>query len=188
MLSSRSEAIKIAQEKLANKPLFLDTETTGLDNFSEIVEICIVEHDGEILYESLVKPTRQIPFDAVRIHGISDPMVQNAPYWIQVWEDVKPILYGRHVGIYNADFDLRMIRQSNAKFNLRGEFESAFFCIMKLYAQYYGSWNNARRSYQWFSLVAASQQCGIPISNTHRAKDDTLLARSIFLHMAQGDR
>ena len=117
MFSSRSEAIKIAQEKLANKPLFLDTETTGLDNFSEIVEICIVEHDGEILYETLVKPTRQIPFDAVRIHGISDPMVQNAPYWIQVWKDVKPILNGRHVGIYNADFDLRMIRQSNAKFN-----------------------------------------------------------------------
>ncbi len=96
MLSSRSEAIKIAQEKLANKPLFLDTETTGLDNFSEIVEICIVEHDGEILYESLVKPTRSIPFDAVRIHGISDPVVQNAPSWIQVWAKMAAPLH-RHL-------------------------------------------------------------------------------------------
>jgi DNA polymerase-3 subunit epsilon len=188
MLSSRAEAITIAQEKLANNPLFLDTETTGLDVTSEIVEICIVEHDGEILYESLVKPSRSIPFDALRIHGISDPMVQNAPYWIQVWEEVKPILNGRHVGIYNADFDLRMIRQSNAKYRLSGEIDSTFFCIMNLYAQFYGSWNSARGSYRWHSLEAAGRQCGIPLPNTHRAKDDTLLARAVLLYMSQGDQ
>jgi DNA polymerase-3 subunit epsilon len=188
MQLSRDEAIRAAQEKLANKPLFLDTETTGLDNTSEIVEICIVEHDGEIIYESLVKPTRPIPFDALRIHGISDQMVQNAPYWIQVWEAVKPILNGRHVGIYNADFDLRMIRQTNAKYHLSGEIDSAFFCIMKLYAQFYGSWNNAWGSYRWHSLEAAGRQCRIPLANTHRAKDDTLLARAVFLYMARGNQ
>jgi DNA polymerase III epsilon subunit-like protein len=94
-------------------------------------------------------------------------------------------LDGRQVGIYNADFDLRMLRQSNAKFNLRWEIDTSFFCIMKLYAQFYGSWNNARRSYRWHSLEAAGRHCRIPLPNTHRAKDDTLLARSVLLHMAK---
>ena len=187
MLSNRSEAIKIARENLTKKPLFLDTETTGLDAFSEIVEISIVDHDGEILYDTLVKPTRSIPFDAVRIHGISDPMVQEAPSWVQVWEKAKPILDGSQVGIYNADFDLRMIRQSNAIYNLRWDIDTNFFCIMKLYAQFYGSWNTSRRSYRWQSLEAAGRQCRLPLPNTHRAKDDTLLARSVFLHIAKGD-
>lgn len=187
MLSGRAEATKIAQDKLANNPLFLDTETTGLDEFSEIIEICIVDHQGSILYESLVKPSRVIPLDAVRIHGISDPMVRNAPGWVQVWDDIKPILDGHQVGIYNADFDLRMLRQSNAKYHLRWEIDTSFFCIMKLYAQFYGSWNSARRSYRWHSLDSAGQQCRIPLPNTHRAKDDTLLARAVLLYMANSD-
>lgn len=187
MYPRRIEASKIAQDMLSINPLFLDTETTGLNDFSEIVEICIVDHNGSILFESLVKPTRSIPIDAMRIHGISDPMVQNAPSWVQVWGDIKSILDGRQVGIYNADFDLRMLRQSNAKYNLKWEIETSFFCIMKLFAQFYGSWNNARSSYRWHSLEAAGRHCRIPLPNTHRAKDDTLLARSVLLHMANFD-
>ena len=186
MLTDRTEAIEIAREKLSLDPIFLDTETTGLDDYSEIVEVCIVDHDGDILYDSLVKPTRKIPLDAARIHGITDLKVQNAPNWAQVWGEVKLILAGREVGIYNADFDLRMIRQSNAKYNLKWQPE-AYFCIMKLYAQFYGSWNNARRSYRWQSLEAAGRQCRIPLLNAHRAKDDTLLARAVLLHMAKSE-
>lgn len=58
---------------------------------------------------------------------------------------------------------------------------------MELYARYYGSWNERYSSYRWQSLENAGSQCGIAIPNSHRAKDDTLLARAVLLHMAKMD-
>jgi DNA polymerase-3 subunit epsilon len=184
--SDRTQAILIATDKLNSLPLFLDTETTGLDKISEIVEICILDSEGHVLFASLVKPTRPIPPSATDIHGITNDMVQNEPSWPQVWLEIEPILSGQEVGIYNADFDLRMIAQTNAKYGIRWRIhpDTSFFCVMRLYAQFYGMWDRSRGSYKWQSLDAAGRQCGIPLPNTHRAKDDTLLARAILHHIA----
>ena len=42
----------------------LDTETTGLDNQAEIVEISIIAQQGQVVLDTLVKPLRPIPADA----------------------------------------------------------------------------------------------------------------------------
>ena len=171
-----------AAEYIQMKPVFLDAETTGLDAKAEVVEICIVEHDGEVLLNTLVKPSTYIPRDAVRIHGITDEMVQDTPTWIHVWPEVESILSGRVVGIYNADFDIRIMRQTHGLLGMRWlNPADKVFCIMKLYADFYGS----RR---WQSLDMAGRQCGISLKNSHRALDDTLLARQVLLHMAQFSR
>ncbi len=62
-----------------------------------------------------------------------------------------------------------------------------FFCIMQLYAQFYGAWNSRYRSYRWQRLEQAAQQCGIELPNAHRAKADTTLARAVLHHMAASD-
>jgi len=58
-------AAKWAREVLANKKdyVILDTETTGL-GCAEIVQIGIIDLDGKILLDSLVKPSIPIPYDA----------------------------------------------------------------------------------------------------------------------------
>jgi hypothetical protein len=38
---------------------------------------------------------------------------------------------------------------------------------------------------KWQSLDAAGRQCRLPLTNTHRAKDDTLLARAVFEYMVK---
>jgi DNA polymerase III epsilon subunit-like protein len=181
----RIKAIQFAKEKVLKKPLYLDTETTGIGDWDEIVEISILDYDGSVLFDSLVRPTRRIPADAIAIHGIKDDMVQDSPQWSDVWSKVEAILQNREIAIYNADFDIRMMRQSH---RLQGRktvrLDHDFFCIMKLYAQFYGAWNPSRRSYRWQSLENAGQQCGIPLLNTHRAKDDAALARAVLLHIA----
>jgi hypothetical protein len=58
------------------------------------------------------------------------------------------------------------------------------FCIMKLYAQYYGQWNSRRGDYRWQSLDAAGRQCRIPLPNSHRAKDDALLTKAVLENLA----
>ncbi|HQF69216.1 MAG TPA: hypothetical protein PL171_06005, partial [Anaerolineaceae bacterium] len=50
-----------ARQILALKPVYLDTETTGIGSVDEIVEISVIDHDGAQLFSKLVKPTRPIP-------------------------------------------------------------------------------------------------------------------------------
>ena len=61
--------------------LYLDTETTGLSpsRGDRIVELAVVDDAGCPVINTLVNPERDIPWDAVRIHGITDEMVAQAP-------------------------------------------------------------------------------------------------------------
>ncbi len=189
MISDRKQAILTARQKLLLLPLYLDTETTGLERDSEVIEICIVNDQGQVIFDSLVRPSRPIPPDAMRVHGITNEMVKDAPTWLTVWPQVVTILAGQHVGIYNAEFDLRMMRQTHEHYGMPWPFNLPFqpFCIMKLYAQYYGEWNSRTGSYRWHSLDLAGQQCRIPLPNSHRARDDTFLARAILHHIANSE-
>jgi DNA polymerase III epsilon subunit-like protein len=163
---------------LEARPVFLDTETTGLSELSEIVEISILDEFGAVLLDTLVRPRRPIPADAMRIHGIRNEMVADAPSWLQVWPQVEAILSERAVGIYNADFDLRMLRQTHRANGLPWRSpEMQPFCIMRLYADFCGT----RR---FASLEEAGRQLGIPLHNSHRARADSELARAVLRRMA----
>lgn len=175
MISPVPSVAEKARQLLAADPLFLDTETTGLDERAEIVEICVIDREAQVVFQSLVRPVRPIPAESTRIHGITPEMVKSAPTWMLVWPKLEPVLRGRTVGIYNADFDLKMLRQSHQAIGLpwRSPGMQAF-CIMNLYSDAVGSLKR-------FSLEEAGQRAGIALPNTHRAYDDTLLARELFL-------
>ena len=173
----RQATVQKAQEIWAAQPFFLDTETTGLHNTAEIVEIAVIDHAGQVVFETLVRPRRPIPLDAVRIHGITDEAVRTAPTWLQVWPRLETLLRNHYVGAYNAEFDLRMFQQTHQANGLRWNNPSIrFFCVMKMYAEYAGL-------LKWARLEDAGQQLRIPIPNKHRAVEDTQLARAIFMHM-----
>lgn len=183
---ARQTAIVRAQALLKEQPLFLDTETTGVHETAEIIELALVDQEGQLLLESLVKPQRPIPAEAIRIHGINNAAVQSAPTWAALWPTVAPLLAGRKIGIYNADFDLRLLRQSHRLAGLPWQPPGAStFCIMQLYAQYFGDWNRARNTFRWQSLEAAGQQCGLLLPNSHRAQADAQLARALLHYMAR---
>ena len=185
----RQQAILQAQQELALKPVYLDTETTGLETADQIVEICILDHNGRTLVNSLVKPKSKIPLVASRIHGITDEMVADAPMWPELWPQVEAALAGRHVAIYNADFDVRMLKQTNRKYHLRWAFPgAAAVCVMKLYAQFYGEWNYYRGSYRWQKLQEAARQCKVTVKGAHRARADALMARGVLHTMAERKR
>ena len=178
MSNMRENAIRRARAFWAARPVFVDTETTGLNQRAEIVEISIVDYDGSLLYDSLVQPRSLIPADVIRLHGIDNDMVKDAPGWEQVWEQVESLLQGRYTGVYNLEFDVRMMKQSHLKHGLMWRTpDIRFFDIMKLYADFYGA-------YRWQRLEDAGRQCKIPLLNTHRAKDDALLTRAVLEHMA----
>lgn len=190
MVDNRSEARRhasvLARQRLQMQPLFLDTETTGVRSTAEIIEICLIDHDGEVLLDSLVRPRQPIPAESTVVHGISNVMVATAPTWADLWPQVQAILEKRSIGIYNADFDLRLIKQSHQQYGLLWpaiQFDP--FCIMQLYSQFYGEWDTHRNAYRWQSLEKAGQRFQIALPNSHRAKDDALLARAVLHQIAQ---
>ncbi len=177
-MKERQTAIQLARVYYQARPVYLDTETTGLNDWDEIVEICILDHDGSVLLDTLVKPRQSIPVEAVRIHGISGAMVEQAPAWPQVWPQVEAILRGRYVGIYNAEFDKRMLRQTHQAHSLEWDPRGiSFFCIMDLFTRYYGSGRMQK-------LETAGEYFRLSFPNSHRARADTILARAVLERMA----
>lgn len=176
-----------AAQLLARHPLFLDTETTGLDGEAEICDLAVIDHTGHVLLNTLVRPTRHIPPDATAIHGITDADVAGAPTFAEVGPRLAELLYSRFVIIYNADFDVRMLRQSHRAAGLpRDDRPLTVDCLMELYAEHHGDWVPRRGSYRWQSLGSAALQCGLswPDGGAHRAATDAEMARRLLVHLA----
>jgi DNA polymerase III epsilon subunit family exonuclease len=61
----------------------VDVETTGLsptrDRLVEVAAVCAQDGVEDGVFEALVNPGRPIPWDALRIHGITDAMVRDCP-------------------------------------------------------------------------------------------------------------
>ncbi len=182
---ARREAAHLARQRLQASPCYLDTETTGLGPQDEIIEVCLLDAEGSVQFESLVRPTRPIPMDAVALHGITDAAVETSPTWPSLWPRLRELMQSRSVAVYNAEFDTRLLRQTLARHGLTESVDSSgFFCLMLLYAQFRGEWDASRRSFRWHSLEAARRQVGLELPNAHRARADAMLARALLHAMA----
>jgi DNA polymerase-3 subunit epsilon len=92
----------------------VDVETTGgsPDRGHRITEIAVVEiRDGVITedFQTLVNPGRRIPSRISRLTGITDEMVEGAPFFEEVAEDLYDWLEGRVFVAHNVSFDWRFV-------------------------------------------------------------------------------
>ena len=159
----RANATRWAHEMLTHpSALILDTETTGLGDDAEIVQIAVIDMAGQTRLDTLVRPARPIPPAATEIHGITDAMVTDAPTIGDVYDQLLTLLMGELVIIYNAAYDVRLLAQSiraAAVFDptLKGhERDMAGFahwhCAMLQYSAWVGDWNDYHGSYRWQRL------------------------------------
>lgn len=169
-----------AKAVLELQPVFLDTETTGTGPTDRIIQLGIVDDSGNTLFESLVNPEMPIPSESSAVNGITDEMVKDAPVWTQIWSAVESVLKGRVIGIYNAEFDLRLLRQTNKAYGLPTGIESSqAFCVMKLFAAFYGEWNARNNGFKSQKLEFAGRFLQIPLPNSHDAIDDARLTAAL---------
>jgi len=128
--------------------VILDTETTGLDRQAEIIQVGLLSGQGEVVFDSLIKPLRPIPWQTTQIHHITDRMVAYAPTFPQIYHQLNYALSGKTLIIYNASFDLRMLRQSCEIHRLRPFFIQGYDCAMQKYAVFAGQRNANGRGYK----------------------------------------
>jgi DNA polymerase-3 subunit epsilon len=187
--AAHPKVIQSARKILAYDPIFIDTETTGFSPKDMVIEIGVVSLSGETLFESFFKPTIPIPPDSIAVHGITEEMVADAPSWKDTWEELHKVLEGRFIGMYNAEFDLRLMKQTHERYWLDWPLDDQyFFCVMNLYAAFYGEVSTRRWGYRLHKLEAAGAACGIPLPNSHRAVDDALLTAALFKYIADYDK
>ena len=180
----QKEAVRKAREMLRKNPIFLDTETTGLLQSDVVIELAVIDQNGQVIIDSLIKPILPIPADATRIHGITDAMTKDAPFWLEVWKELKNIFTTTPIAAYNAEFDIRMLKQTHTLNKQIWPYEIQSYDIMKVFSEFVGEWNSYHHGFKYFKLEDAGQIMGIPLPNTHRALADARLARELLLKIA----
>lgn len=183
---ARADAVTWALSITARSDvLYLDTETTGLGVSDEVIDIAALDNDGRVLLNTLVKPHRLIPLIATEIHGITNHMVTDAPDWPAVYTQLVDLFSRyKHVVVYNADFDRRLIGQSCASHVLRPP-QARWHCAMKRYAEFVGDQSSSFGDYRWFNLGMAVRRLGLTVVADHRALSDARACRAVVEAMAQ---
>ncbi|WP_229625231.1 3'-5' exonuclease [Vibrio parahaemolyticus] len=187
-LNSRvCKAGKSIEKLMAGSPLVLDTETSGLSSVDQVIEIGICDLSGRVLMEQRIKPTVAISEGAFEKHGISLSDLSDSPSWPDVLEEVKSILSGRKVIIFNSGFDLAMLSQTCAAFNLDSSWLEKLDvkCAMELCALAFGSTNRyGSISLEDASYFAQAEWKG----EAHSAIADSIMTADILNNIYQSYR
>ena len=145
--------------------VYLDTETTGLDADDEIVELTIIDDDGEPLINTLLKPVNHTEWpDAENIHGISPMDVRNAPTQKQISGKIRDVVKDTRVVIYNAPYDSKYLPEL--------EDAAEICCCMERFTEF----NQGKRT----SLMNATEIIGYERQGSHRALADSLSCRAVW--------
>ena len=92
--------------------IFLDTETTGLSfkDGHKIVEVACIETKDLIptgkIFHRLINPQRDIPEDAMKVHGFSAEFLKDKQTFDQIAQEFLNFIQGKKIIIHNAPFDL----------------------------------------------------------------------------------
>ncbi len=179
----KRKASEWAREMLKTPAVILDFETTGIKD-AEIVQIGLIDTAGNVLMDTLVKPNIPIPAEVVRVHGISDATVRDAPTFNDLYIQFSVLLAGKVVVAYNADFEKMILTGVCARRGLPLPRLKMWACAMRNYAGYWGQ-VNGRGGMKWQRLGIACQQQGVPSTNAHNALADCQMTLGLLSAMAR---
>ena len=158
--------------KNKDKFIILDTETTGLDYTDEIVEISIIDMDGNVLLDTLIYTNVDISPEASNVNGIIKEMLSGKPTIKDLTPKLNEIFKDKTVLIYNEDFDTRMLYQSGFEGDIKSE------CLMNLYMQ-------LCNSERWISLSNAMLFEDVEEIQNHRALGDCQCCLALIKKIAE---
>ena len=153
----------------------LDIETTG-GQFNEegITEIAIYKFDGHEIVDqfiSLVNPEIPIQPFVIKLTGINNEMLVNAPKFYEVAKRILEICDGCILVAHNSSFDYRILRTEFRR--LGYDFQTNTLCTVELAQKLLPEQPS-------FSLGKLVRALGIPMADRHRASGDALATVKLF--------
>lgn len=153
----------------------VDIETTG-GKFNEegITEIAIYKFDGHQIVDqfiSLVNPEKDIQPFVVKLTGINNGMLVNAPKFHEVAKRIVEITEDCVLVAHNASFDSRILATEFRR--LGYEYAPKTLCTVELSQQLIPDLPS-------YKLGRLCKSLGIPISSRHRADGDAMATVQLF--------
>lgn len=164
-----------------SRAVVLDTETTGMSpaGGASLVEVAAVTlEDGAPVetWSRLVQPGQPIPPDAVRVHGITDAMVADAPEPAAVARPLRAACGDRLLVFHNASFDLPFLMDLMRRTG-QTPIWNPVVDTLGLARGLFGSGGN--------SLSALAERLKIQTRATHRALDDAMVTVEVFVELTK---
>jgi DNA polymerase III subunit epsilon len=160
----------------------VDIETTGgSTKTSKITEIAIFKHNGhEIIdsYETLLNPEMEIPEFIVRLTGISDRMVIDAPKFYEVAKEIVEFTKDCVFVAHNVGFDYSIVRKEFK--SLGFDYRLPHLCTVRA-SRYVIPGHDS------YSLGKLSRALGIKITGRHRAGGDAEATAHLFTLLYKTD-
>lgn len=145
----------------------IDVETTGGHLYDDrITEIAIYVTDGKKLvksFSSLVNPQRKITPFVVKLTGITDEMVSDAPLFADVAQEVLDMTEDCIFVAHNIGFDYSMVKREFKRIGIA--FRRPNACTVQLSQRVF-------KNQPSYSLGNLTKNLGIELNNRHRAFGD----------------
>ena len=158
---------------------FLDLETTGATPLKDrITEIGLVRFENGVeicRWQTLVNPETSIPPFIQGLTGITNDMVQNAPTFAEVADELAAYLEGSVMAAHNVRFDLGFLKSEYRR--IGQTLKQKVLCTVKLSRQLYPQ-------YHKHSLNAIMERHQLTTEARHRAMGDVELMIG-FVNAAQ---
>ena len=161
----------------------VDIETTGgYASGNNITEIAIFRFDGkEVMdcYHTLINPEQRIPSFITSLTGITTEMVENAPTFSEVAQDILDFTAGCVFVAHNVNFDFTFLKQSFKALDLT--FERKKLCTVRL----------SRKIFPKLPSYSLGNLCGslnIEITDRHRAKGDAEATVKLLKLLLENDQ
>lgn len=161
----------------------VDIETTGgFSSHNRIIEIAVVFHDGNQItghYERLLDPQCPIPGFITGLTGIDASMVQGAPTFAEIAEELMQMLEGTIFIAHNVSFDFNFIKEAFRREGIL--FNPKRICTVRLSRKIFPGLGS-------YSLGRLCESVGISISDRHRALGDAWATAQLFGKLLKEDR
>lgn len=139
------------------RAIVIDTETTGIKSWDDILQVSIIDFEGNVLFNKYMKPVKVTEWpQAEAIHGISPEMVKDCENILYYKEEIQSIVDEADLIIgYNNSFDMGILADKGIIAKGKEQVD-----VMQIFAEIYGDWNEYHQSYRWQKLTKCADYYG----------------------------
>ena len=156
----------------------VDTETTGLDEEAELVQLSVLDTRGEPVRSMLFRPQASIDPAAARVHGLTAETLAGAKTFAESYPRIRARMDAAAVLLaWNAPFDQRLFQQTCQRYGLEVPAWPWRCAMSDLQAQLAVDFRPR--------LEYAAQDAGWEAPQNHHALTDCRMVLHVMRHYAQ---